>query len=397
MKYSINELKSQKLGFIFSAERFLKTILPTFWNEKRLVSANNNVVEETNLMGQTLANMKAMGLSNTKDVKETLRNFVCKYGTGLTNSDKSTKLPAGQKSLHNRVENDILYQHATKINNENVGRHFIWLPSNSKDPRDEHMLRYGKVFEVGNNNLPEDDCFPGMAYGCKCGYQWVDMPVSAYKQIDETMVGKPKMDALRITYENYLNKAIKISSSVIITHNQSNPLYNQFFNGIQSLSNSISSDKDFKRIMTSQNRNISGLINAINNTSPKHTLGLDKLDVRYFPIPKAITLHKVITDGPLSKATVGNLYKTTSALTMSIANETKKVKTILHISVPKNTPSIPAFMISKNPLALEIILAPNRNLQIRKVEVIDGVKHVYGNLLSTVTKKQLKMMKYLTA
>ena len=46
--------------------------------------------------------------------------------------------------------------------------------------RHEHMLRYGKVFTVGDSTLPEDDNFPGMAFGCKCGYQWVEDEPSDY-------------------------------------------------------------------------------------------------------------------------------------------------------------------------------------------------------------------------
>lgn len=178
--YTPKELKNQIIGFVFNADIFLRTILPKNWTDKRLVTARDNIVEETNLMAQTLANMSAMGLRKKSTVKDTLKKFVRKYGTGLANTDKSKKLPHGQNLLRNRVEDDLLYQNAINAERKYKGRRFIWLPSGAKEPRHAHMLRYGKVYEVGGTVLPEDDNFPGKAYGCKCGYQWVDEKVSKY-------------------------------------------------------------------------------------------------------------------------------------------------------------------------------------------------------------------------
>lgn len=185
MKYSLDVLKKQKTGFVFTAQNYLDTILPSGWDDKRLLSIKNNVVEETNLLAQTMGNMKAMGVSSDVDVKKTIKDFAKKYGTGLADTEKSKKLPHGQDLLRNRVEGALLYDNAVKMTETQIGRKFRWLPSGAKEPRHTHMLRYGKIYEVGSGVLPPDDDFPGKAYGCKCSYEWVDDAPSQYSMIDE--------------------------------------------------------------------------------------------------------------------------------------------------------------------------------------------------------------------
>ena len=185
MKYSLDVLKKQKTGFVFNAQNYLDTILPGGWNEKRLLSIKNNVVEETNLLAQTMGNMKALGVATEDDVRKSINDFAKKYGTGLANTDRSRKLPHGQDLLRNRVEGALLYDNAVKMTETQIGRKFRWLPSGAKEPRHTHMLRYGKIYEVGSGVLPPDDDFPGKAYGCKCSYEWVDEAPSHYSTLDE--------------------------------------------------------------------------------------------------------------------------------------------------------------------------------------------------------------------
>ena len=179
-KYTPAELKKQALGFVFNVDAFFATILPTGWTSKQLVYAKDNIILETRLMSEVLAKMSLLGLRKKAGVKDTLKKFVREYGTGLSNEGKSKKLPHGQNMLRNRVEMALIAEHVEDVERKYQGRHFIWLPSDAKEPRHSHMLRYGKVYEVGTKLLPSDDNFPGKAPGCKCGYQWVDKPVSKY-------------------------------------------------------------------------------------------------------------------------------------------------------------------------------------------------------------------------
>lgn len=198
MKYSIQELKRQGKGFIFNVDRFFQTILPIGWTHKRLVQVRNDTVKETQLMAETIANMAAVGLKNKKDIKESVTNFTKKYGGGLADTEISKKLPHGQNLLRNRVEDTLLYENAKNATEKFQGRAFIWLPSDAKEPRHSHMLRYGKVYIVGKTGLPSDDDFPGKAYGCKCGYQWVDgASPSEYSTNAEKDVGLKKRATAR--------------------------------------------------------------------------------------------------------------------------------------------------------------------------------------------------------
>ena len=104
MAYTAKDLRIQPVGFVFNPDKYLRSILPAGWDDKRLLSIKNNTVEETALLSQTLGNMKAMGLTNMKDVRESINNFSKKYGTGLADTKVSTKLPHGQDLLRNRVE-----------------------------------------------------------------------------------------------------------------------------------------------------------------------------------------------------------------------------------------------------------------------------------------------------
>lgn len=207
MKYSLDVLKKQKTGFVFTAQNYLDTILPSGWDDKRLLSIKNNVVEETNLLAQTMGNMKAMGVSSDVDVKKTIKDFAKKYGTGLADTEKSRKLPHGQDLLRNRVEGALLYDNAVKMTETQIGRKFRWLPSGAKEPRHTHMLRYGKIYEVGSGVLPPDDDFPGKAYGCKCSYEWVDEAPSQYSTIDEDNIAYYKY-AQRKTLENKTPRSV---------------------------------------------------------------------------------------------------------------------------------------------------------------------------------------------
>lgn len=103
MKYNPKNLRKQKIGFVFNADDFLETVLPSGWDAKRLVSVKNNTVKETNLLAHTLANMSMLGLHHKRDIHATIKDFAIKYGTGMSDNDLSKKLPHGQDLLRNRV------------------------------------------------------------------------------------------------------------------------------------------------------------------------------------------------------------------------------------------------------------------------------------------------------
>jgi len=70
-----------------------------------------------------------------------------------------------KKLLVQRVQNDIVWQVSNEIKSKYVGEKYRWLPSDAEEPRSEHQLNYGKVFVIGEGEIP------GEEPGCRCGME----------------------------------------------------------------------------------------------------------------------------------------------------------------------------------------------------------------------------------
>lgn len=67
------------------------------------------------------------------------------------------------KQLIQRVQNEVIYQVKEEIKYQYKGEFYEWLPSDASEPDPEHQLNYGKIFKVGEGEMPGD------RYGCRCG------------------------------------------------------------------------------------------------------------------------------------------------------------------------------------------------------------------------------------
>lgn len=67
------------------------------------------------------------------------------------------------KLLVQRVENAVVNEIADSIRTAYDGEKYEWLPSDAEEPDPLHQLNYGKIFTVGDGEMPGD------RYGCKCG------------------------------------------------------------------------------------------------------------------------------------------------------------------------------------------------------------------------------------
>lgn len=67
------------------------------------------------------------------------------------------------KQLIQRVQNSLIFQISEKIKENYGGQKYEWLPSDAEEPDPLHQLNYGKIFVVGEGEMP------GERYGCKCG------------------------------------------------------------------------------------------------------------------------------------------------------------------------------------------------------------------------------------
>jgi hypothetical protein len=69
------------------------------------------------------------------------------------------------KLLINRVQQTVLTQVVTEIKEKYYGEKFRWLPSDAEEPDPEHQLKYGKVYTIGVDEMPQD------RFGCRCGME----------------------------------------------------------------------------------------------------------------------------------------------------------------------------------------------------------------------------------
>lgn len=69
------------------------------------------------------------------------------------------------KQLIQRVQNAVIFEVQKSIGVKYKGERFRWLPSDANDPRPEHQLRYGKIYTIGEIDLP------GEEFGCRCGME----------------------------------------------------------------------------------------------------------------------------------------------------------------------------------------------------------------------------------
>lgn len=69
------------------------------------------------------------------------------------------------KQLVQRVENEVVLQVSQGIKKQYAGKTYTWLPSDAEEPDPEHQLNYGKVFTIGDGEMP------GERYGCRCGME----------------------------------------------------------------------------------------------------------------------------------------------------------------------------------------------------------------------------------
>lgn len=80
--------------------------------------------------------------------------------------------PAAEKNISkdpalliNRVQNEVVLQIAGEIKEKYRGETYKWLPSDAEEPDPEHQLNYGKVFVIGDGEMPGD------RFGCRCGME----------------------------------------------------------------------------------------------------------------------------------------------------------------------------------------------------------------------------------
>lgn len=79
--------------------------------------------------------------------------------------DLKAELAADPAQLIQRVQNEVVLQISQEIKGAYPGESYTWLPSDAEEPDPEHQLNYGKVFQIGEGEMP------GERIGCRCGME----------------------------------------------------------------------------------------------------------------------------------------------------------------------------------------------------------------------------------
>lgn len=77
--------------------------------------------------------------------------------------DLEKELVQSPMQLIQRVQNEVIFQVSQGIKEQYRGEQYEWLPSDADEPDPEHQLNYGKIFTIGEGEMP------GERIGCKCG------------------------------------------------------------------------------------------------------------------------------------------------------------------------------------------------------------------------------------
>lgn len=77
--------------------------------------------------------------------------------------DLEKELVQSPMQLIQRVQNEVIWQVSQEIKSQYNGEQYEWLPSDADEPDPEHQLNYGKIFTIGEGEMP------GERIGCKCG------------------------------------------------------------------------------------------------------------------------------------------------------------------------------------------------------------------------------------
>ncbi len=98
-------------------------------------------------------NVSTVALKTIKGYKERIKK----------DRDQKQDILDDPKQLIQRVQNEVVLQISEEIRDKYEGEQYEWLPSDADEPDPEHQLNYGKIFTIGDGEMP------GERYGCKCG------------------------------------------------------------------------------------------------------------------------------------------------------------------------------------------------------------------------------------
>lgn len=147
------------MAIIYDPTKELKKIAPES-KIKKLISGN------VSLKKTALSFVDSADFIDKKSVSRVALKTIKSYKKRIKASDVDSlekDIKKDPRLLVSRVQNEIVFQISQEIKSKYVGEKYEWLPSDAEEPDPEHQLKYGKIYSVGDGEMPGD------RYGCRCG------------------------------------------------------------------------------------------------------------------------------------------------------------------------------------------------------------------------------------
>lgn len=124
--------------------------------------ASRIVTRDMTVNRAALKSLTDFGVLPKKVAEEiALKVIKAQKASGRPNADKA------KSSVASRVYGAALHEQTRAIKKAYRGEFYTWLPSVAKNPRDEHIKNYGKIFQLGVGDAEGND--PGDLDFCQCG------------------------------------------------------------------------------------------------------------------------------------------------------------------------------------------------------------------------------------
>lgn len=142
----------------YDPKAMLKKIAPET-KIKKLVSRGSISLKRT-----ALSFVDAVDFLDKKSVSRVALETLKNYRRRIKAADiEKAELLKDPKQLIQRVQNEVVFQISNEIKDTYTGEQYEWLPSDADEPDPEHQLNYGKIFTIGEGEMP------GERFGCRCG------------------------------------------------------------------------------------------------------------------------------------------------------------------------------------------------------------------------------------
>ena len=151
---------------VFNPASLLERVVP----ESRIKKILNADLTVKRRSIKTISNLDFLSDKNLYEAFNNVSKFYKKkvkdlMADGELKKDAISETVNDARLLVSRVQNEVILKASAEIKDRYDKKWFRWLPSDADEPDPQHQLRYGKVYRIGEDEIP------GERIGCRCGME----------------------------------------------------------------------------------------------------------------------------------------------------------------------------------------------------------------------------------